>query len=1096
MPSSFMQYQTYDELVERIKQFPNHHSLGKDASGDYDIWAIEVGERWKPTLFLTSSVHGSEWHTTNYSLRFFERFINGEYDGNDVVKRILSNFHIFYIPIVNPYGLDNVTNPFKQFDNKSRRNANNVDLNRDFDVISQPESKIIAEIVTELKPFASVDMHMFQTEYDLNGGRNMILGGANLGVPEVNEIRDKMAGLWEARTNEPVHVWKVSPGDGLLRRFIAEHSNEYTPHNLAYITEMVRPTEIDGEIQRPLSDDQIYRYGIESILTFFETSIEYFDRYNRSVVTDSTDTVYVRDLSGVEYPVQATLINDYELNGNQTLSAVIYPSNVNKAFIEDISEMWEIIDYENVTHKIVYLSRRGEGNSLTVEIKAVPLFFDTFDTERVYDEYDEHMTAMKCFNIIFEGSGFNFILGDTFDAVQWEGLGGGETRLEMFKRALDRYKAEFYIHGNTVYLHKLIGRDTQFQYRYRLNASNIVQEHDATEFYTYAKGYGDYDEESEEEGGGWKEAKLKREYTSPLAKIPQIGIRHAPPIKNGNITLISTMDSYLKTLVDESLKISVSADIHDLRRQGYALAQPMLGDRVFVIDERIGLNIEARVVDIEVVKDWRGRVKDISLTFGTGGVSKRYQARLHSAIKDITEVMSGRKKVPYTALDNEILLATKALQNAQTELKFTSQGILAVDKRNPNLVTVMNSSGLGVSTDGGATFRNAITGRGIVADLITVGTLKGIIIEGVEIYGSKFFQTSGRREIQIRDGQVYSYYDGDLSMSFGQYELDFYHKDGSTIGSFGPTSIIDDPTKQGLALTVQNDFITIGHWRGDRRRPVFRTQRFGESKTVVTGPYERVGVQTELVLGANSRIALSSADDDTGTSTNQPTLRLVHKSDGGNSINNAYLYFGGLGTYSDQFFEIRANTSKTESTQIAKFQRSYIRLNTPNVYFGGTSARITGTDEHVTMWSTSDTRSGIRLYKGGQVDFIVGGEIKHKFRTNGTKEGGSIEIDGVNLGMSPVDSPQVLIEYIDFDINVSEFGTEIVLDDKFRKAVENYAVFPSNPNTKVVDKQYDRFTLKGEGVTDIRIVGKRVGYGETFWGVMGNADESEDYGNE
>src|SRR5690606_15399319 len=108
------------------------------------------------------------------------------------------------------------------------------------------------------------------------------------------------------------------------------------------------------------------------------------------------------------------------------------------------------------------------------------------------------------------------------------------------------------------------------------------------------------------------------------------------------------------------------------------------------------------------------------------------------------------------------------------------------------------------------------------------------------------------------------------------------------------------------------------------------------SKTMVTGPYERVGVQTALVLGANSRIALSSADDDTGTSTNQPTIRLVHKSDGDNSINNAYLYFGGLGTYSDQFFEIRANTSKTESTQIAKFQRSYIRLNTPNVYFGGT----------------------------------------------------------------------------------------------------------------------------------------------------------------
>src|SRR5690625_7622307 len=97
------------------------------------------------------------------------------------------------------------------------------------------------------------------------------------------------------------------------------------------------------------------------------------------------------------------------------------------------------------------------------------------------------MTAHRCFSIIFEDSGFNFVLVDSFAAVQWEGLGGGETRLEMFKRGLNRYKAEFRIVGNTVYLEKQIGRDTQFMYRYRLNASNIVQETDATEFYTYAK---------------------------------------------------------------------------------------------------------------------------------------------------------------------------------------------------------------------------------------------------------------------------------------------------------------------------------------------------------------------------------------------------------------------------------------------------------------------------------------------------------------------------------------------------------------------------------------------------------------------------------
>src|SRR5690625_2625111 len=222
--------------------------------------------------------------------------------------------------------------------------------------------------------------------------------------------------------------------------------------------------------------------------------------------------------------------------------------------------MWEITDFDDVAHKIVYVKKKGEGDLLSVEIKAVPLFFDTFDTLRIYEEYNEHMTAMRCFTLIFEDTPYTFALVDSFDAVDWEGLGGGESRLEMFKRALNRYKAEFRIRGNTVYLEKQVGRDTQFQYRYRLNASNIEQENDATEMWTYARGYADYDDG---EDAGWESANIEETYESPLAKI--VGKRHAPPIKDGRIKHNSVLKRQLKTLVDESLKISVSADIHDLR---------------------------------------------------------------------------------------------------------------------------------------------------------------------------------------------------------------------------------------------------------------------------------------------------------------------------------------------------------------------------------------------------------------------------------------------------------------------------------------------------------------------------------------------------
>lgn len=342
--------------------------------------------------------------------------------------------------------------------------------------------------------------------------------------------------------------------------------------------------------------------------------------------------------------------------------------------------MWEITDFNDVPHKIIYVRKSGEGDKLSVEIRAVPLFFDVFDSLRIYEEYNEHMTAEECFSLIFNGSGFNYILNDFFYAVDWEGLGGGETRLEMFRRALDRYEAEFRLIGNTVILEKQVGSDTNFQYRYRLNASNIVQENDASEFYTYAKGYGDY-EDSEE--SGWQNAKLIRDYTSPLAQIPGIGLRHAPPIKDGRITIPATMDAKLKELVDESLKVSISADIHDLKRQGFEDI-PELGDRVFVIDERIGLDVEVRVVNISVTRNWRGEVIDYKLTFGTENLSKRYQAKLKTQVKEIDTKVDDKD----TQLRKDLQLKS-ALPSS---IVLNSSGIRAT--RGTNQYAQLDGSGL------------------------------------------------------------------------------------------------------------------------------------------------------------------------------------------------------------------------------------------------------------------------------------------------------------------------------------------------------------------------------------------------------------------
>ncbi|MGH0437661.1 phage tail protein [Bacillus basilensis] len=430
--------------------------------------------------------------------------------------------------------------------------------------------------------------------------------------------------------------------------------------------------------------------------------------------------MYVRDLENIEYITQTTYLIEEELNGNSVFSAKIPPNKVNLIFLNRLSEMWTLVDDNETEYKVVYLKKQGEGQTLTAEIKAVPKFYDEFDSGRVYEEYNQSFTANACFATIFSGSGYVYQLNGSYNSLQWEGFGGGSTRLEMFKDALNRYGAEFKVLGKVVTIEPQIGFDLNVMYRHRLNASNIVQEVDASGFWTYAKGYGDFTEED-----GWQGAKLIREYISPLASIPGIGVRHAPPLKDGRIKLNATMESSLKKIVNESLKISVTADIHDLTKQKYPIAQSGLGDRVFLIDERIGLDAEVRVVNRSVLRDWRGNILDIQLTFGNQDITKRYQSNLDHAAKTINDLIEGREKLPINAMAEEVANITSMILGVTSELDITPQGLIAKDKNNPNYVVVLNSAGLGVSTDGGMTFRNAITGRGIVAERILAGEIKG-----------------------------------------------------------------------------------------------------------------------------------------------------------------------------------------------------------------------------------------------------------------------------------------------------------------------------------------------------------------------------------
>lgn len=108
------------------------------------IYSIKLGHG-KTKILMWSQMHGNE-STTTKGLLDFVNFLSSKTEDADM---ILSNYQFLIIPILNPDGAEAYT----------RINANDVDLNRDFQDLSQPESQLLMRIFSDFKPDFCFNLH-------------------------------------------------------------------------------------------------------------------------------------------------------------------------------------------------------------------------------------------------------------------------------------------------------------------------------------------------------------------------------------------------------------------------------------------------------------------------------------------------------------------------------------------------------------------------------------------------------------------------------------------------------------------------------------------------------------------------------------------------------------------------------------------------------------------------------------------------------------------------------------------------------------------------------------------------------------------------
>jgi phage minor structural protein len=151
-----------------------------------------------------------------------------------------------------------------------------------------------------------------------------------------------------------------------------------------------------------------------------------------------------------------------------------------------------------------------------------------------------------------------------------------------------------------------------------------------------------------------------------------------------------------------------------------------------------------------------------------------------------------------------------------------------------------------------------------------------------------------------------------------------------------------------------------------------------------------------------------------------------------------------------------------------------------NFMVQGSSGKIIEIDDYGNL----DLTGAKLATNGNSLEVLIGGAVKFKVNTDGTKVGGTIELDNRNWGMSPVDSPKILISDLMLNRAITPEGTLIMLDEKFSRSINGYAILPSK-DVVITKKLPGSFIASGNGIVDFYLIGKRVGHEQDNWTDLG-----------
>lgn len=461
-----------------------------------------------------------------------------------------------------------------------------------------------------------------------------------------------------------------------------------------------------------------------------------------------------KDISNKEYVADTEIKLTEGVNGEKSLTGTIYFGNEVK---KKLAKGWTMI-FNDEEYAIVTFRYNDTDN--TVSFSAVQMFFYTLSIKAFHEEWNGSHPLNEYLNAIFKDTGYSYNNETSTAAFEKENW-GLKDKLSLFNDIINQISAEFEVKGTTVYIKDKIGSDLSTVVRQGFNLSKAEIETDNSSFATYGVGYGAHDNVDDQTS-----PRLSVEYYSPLYDMykDKFGAIEAEPVDDERYTISDNLLAAVKAKVDNSWSLSITVSLLDLQNAGYPYAMASAGDSITIVDESLGFEDEVRIIKVVSSYNINGERVSVDVTCGDLTMAQTQSASSSVATSTITDIINGNSVLPDAWFSEQMQLATNSILAARTELKFTDQGIIAIDKSDHNKMVILNSAGIGVSTDGGQTFKTAITAESIDGQNINIKNLNasnivGGIINGIT-YNTVDDETNFR--ISLQKGMMEYYYNDDL----------------------------------------------------------------------------------------------------------------------------------------------------------------------------------------------------------------------------------------------------------------------------------------------------------------------------------------------